>query len=268
LGRNKKKDGLPKCDAVVNFAGKHILSLTRRWNSEYEKEVISSRVETTTILVDSINNSKNPPKVFISTAGKCIYGTDPNKKQVEGDKTNSVDMPSLLSEVWEASARRVDTSKVRHVQMRIGIVLGDVQGKGLPIALNRGILPIIRAPFCLSMGGYLGSGKQFFPWIHIDDVVGIYRKALQDPTMDGIYNCVAPNIVTNEEFTNVFAKKLRRRILWHIPSWLIKLVVGKARSGILLEGQHVHPKRTLESGYKFQYPTINVALDNLVKIYF
>ncbi len=157
---------------------------------------------------------------------------------------------------------------VRFVQLRIGVVLGSVVGKSLPLSTERGILPIIRAPFCLGLCGYLGSGKQYFPWIHIDDVVGIYKKALEDDSMNGIYNCVAPAIVTNEEFTNEFAKRLRRPIIWHFPPWLIRLVVGRERSGILLDGQHVVPQRTLEAGYVFKFPTIAVALDDLVKIYF
>jgi uncharacterized protein (TIGR01777 family) len=157
---------------------------------------------------------------------------------------------------------------VRHIQLRIGIVLGAVEGKGLPLATDRGILPIIRAPFCLGAGGYLGNGEQWFPWVHIDDVVGIYMKALKDPSMNGIYNCVAPNIVTNKQLTEEFAKRLRRPILWHIPAWLIKLVVGEERSGILLQGQYVLPERTIGSGYKYKYPSIDVALDDLVKIIF
>ena len=138
----------------------------------------------------------------------------------------------------------------------------------MPIATNRGILPIIRAPFCLGVGGYLGKGDQWFPWIHIDDVVGIYMKALKDPSMDGIYNCVAPHIVTNKQLIDEFAKNLKRPVVWHIPASLIKMVVGEERSGILLHGQYVLPQRTLEAGYEYKFPTIDKARKDLVKIYF
>jgi len=179
------------------------------------------------------------------------------------------DFPGELCDKWEAAARGVDPAKChRHVQMRIGVVLGAVRGKALPIGKGRGFLPIIRLPFCLGLGGIIGSGKQFLPWIHIDDMVNVLAYSIFNKNMSGIYNGVSPGIVTNEQFTLEFAKHLHRRIMWHIPAWLVKLIVGRERAGIVLEGQYVVPKRTLEAGYQFRYPTIDVALKDLVHIYF
>lgn len=112
----------------------------------------------------------------------------------------------------------------------------------------------------------MGTGRQMFPWIHIDDMVGIILHLIDHPETSGRYNAVSPGIVTNRVFTEAFGKSLRRRIVWSVPEWLVRKIVGNERSSILLRGQLVRPKRTLESGYAFQYPTIETALKDLVRI--
>ena len=273
------QNGLPECDVVINFAGQHILDVRRKWNDAYRDEVINSRIETTKTLVDAINECKHPPKTFISTAGKCFYGT---KEMADGeaypelDETSSpmgMDFPAELVSQWEAAAEHVDTSRVRHIQLRIGVVLGAIQrksyiGKLWRIGKARGFLPIIRLPFCLGLGAIIGSGKQLFPWIHVDDMTGILLHVIDNTHLTGRYNAVSPGIVNNHDFTQSFAKYLKRPIRWSVPAWVIKRIVGEERSSILLKGQLVRPKRTLESGYKFKFPTIDDAMNNLVKITF
>ena len=273
------QNGLPECDVVINFAGQHILDVRRKWNDAYRDEVINSRIETTKTLVDAINECKHPPKTFISTAGKCFYGT---KEMADGeaypelDETSSpmgMDFPAELVSQWEAAAEHVDTSRVRHIQLRIGVVLGAIQrksyiGKLWRIGKARGFLPIIRLPFCLGLGAIIGSGKQLFPWIHLDDMTGILLHVIDNTHLTGRYNAVSPGIVNNHDFTQSFAKYLKRPIRWSVPAWVIKRIVGEERSSILLKGQLVRPKRTLESGYKFKFPTIDDAMNNLVKITF
>jgi len=122
------------------------------------------------------------------------------------------------------------------------------------IGRARGFLPIIRLPFCLGVGAIIGTGKQIFPWIHIDDMVGILLHVIDQKGTKGRYNAVSPNAVTNREFTQAFAKYLRRPIIWSVPAWLVKTVVGEERSSILLQGQLVRPRRTIEAGYQFKYP--------------
>lgn len=114
----------------------------------------------------------------------------------------------------------------------------------------------------------MGHGNQPFPWIHIDDMAGILLHVVDGSELSGRFNAVAPGIVTNRAFTHQFARRLRRPVVWSIPSWLVHLVVGPERASILLEGQNVKPKRTLESGYLFDFPEIDRALDDLVKITF
>lgn len=274
-----KSNGLPNCNAVVNLAGKHILDPTRRWNAQYREEVISSRVETTKALVSAINQSEKPPEVFISTAGKCFYGTqeiDGQQEYPELDEFSEpmgIDFPAELVGLWEAAANDIDITKTRHVKLRIGVVLGSIErkshiGKLWRIGKARGFLPLIRLPFCLGLGAVIGSGQQPFPWIHIEDMVNLIIKSIDDVSMHGKYNGVAPGIVTNEQFTKVFAQKLRRPIVWSVPKSVVELIVGKERSSILLQGQLVKPKRTLEAGFGFKYPDIESALGDLTKILF
>jgi uncharacterized protein (TIGR01777 family) len=251
----------------------------RRWNDAYRAEVIRSRVETTRTLVRAINASPDPPEVFVSTAGKCFYGTreiDAAEAHPELDEDSApmgLDFPAELVALWEQAAEGVEGTRVRHVRVRIGVVLGAVErrsflGRLWRIGRSRGFLPIIRLPFCLGLGCVIGTGRQPFPWIHIDDMVGILLRAIDDPRMRDRYSAVAPGIVTNEAFTRAFAKRLRRPVLWSVPEWLVRALVGEERSSILLRGQLVRPRRTLEAGYVFRHPEIGGALDDLVKITF
>ena len=273
LGRN----GLPDCDAVVNLAGQHILDVTRRWNDAYRDEVIRSRVETTTTLVNAINGSPKPPEVFVSTAGKCFYGTrelDGGESYPELDEDSQpmgMDFPAELVGQWEAAAEGVDADRIRHVRVRIGVVLGAVEreshiGRLWQIGRARGFLPIIRLPFCLGLGCRIGRGTQPFPWIHIDDMAGILLHVIDRPETCGRYNAVSPGIVSHQEFVEAFARRLRRRVVWTAPEWLVRAFIGDERSSILLRGQNVRPKRTLASGYAFQYPDLSAALDDLVHV--
>ncbi|MEM9139630.1 MAG: DUF1731 domain-containing protein [Pseudomonadota bacterium] len=271
-----RHDGLPPCDAVVNLAGKHILNPTRRWTRDYRDEVIRSRVETTTLLVDAINASDAPPEVFVSSAGKCFCGTRDDIGGVypeldEDSMPMGIDFPAELVGLWEQAADHLDTSRTRHVRLRIGIVLGAVQRRSIlaklwRISSARGLLPLVRLPFCLGAGAILGTGRQPFPWIHLDDMVGICLAVLDNRAAEGAYNCVAPGIVTNAEFTQRLARRLRRPVVWSAPKALIYALIGRERASILLEGQHVKPRRTLKMGYRFRYAHIDMALEDLVEI--
>jgi len=274
-----KQHGLPDCDVVVNFAGQHILDMSRRWNESYRNEVINSRIDTTRLLVEAINAKKMSPEVFVSTAGKCFYGTrelasgEEPPELDEYSEPMGMDFPAELVSQWEAAADGVDNARIRHIKLRIGVVLGAIERKSYitkfwRIGRARGFLPIIRLPFCLGLGAVIGKGTQIFPWIHIDDMVGILLFTLDNAETVGKYNAVAPNAVTNRVFTESFSKHLKRPIIWSVPEWLVKRVVGEERSSILLRGQLVKPRRTIEAGYVFKYPDIDTAMADLVKITF
>ena len=222
--RDLHAHGLPQCDAVVNLAGQHILNPRRRWNAAYRDEVIKSRVETTQDLVKALNESRSPPEVFVSTAGKCFYGTrelavtETYPELDEDSEPMGLDFPAELVGQWEAAADGVDATRIRHVKLRIGVVLGKVDRKSLigrlwQIGRARGFLPIIRLPFCLGLCAVIGTGAQPLPWIHIHDMVGILLHVIDHRETRGRYNAVAPGIVTNREFIEAFARRLRRPVL-------------------------------------------------------
>jgi hypothetical protein len=272
-----RHEAFPACDAVVNLAGKHILDVTRRWTPAYRAEVIASRVETTEMLVAALNGMAAPPEVFVSTAGKCFYGTGEigqvgsYPELTEDSAPMGLDFPAELVALWEEAAEGIDRERIRHVRVRIGVVLGSVErksymGKLWRIGRARGFLPIIRLPFCVGFGAVIGHGNQPFPWIHVDDMVGVLLHLIDNRELSGRFNAVSPGIVNNRQFTESFAKHLRRPIVWSVPTWLVKRVVGPERASILLEGQNVKPKRTIESGYSFRYVDIDSALDDLVQI--
>jgi len=272
-----RRSGIPDCDLVINLAGKHIMDMRRRWSASYREEVIRSRIDTTRVLVQAINRSANPPSTFISTAGKCFYGSQAYQRSEEyfdldeNSDPVGIDFPAELVRRWEAAADGVDTDKVRHVKLRFGIVLasfkhdhnGNVDANRRSLGA-RGIFPMLHAAFKRGLCFGMGSGVQPFPWIHINDVVGIVLRAIDRGTMHGVFNAVAPGIVSNTAFTALLAAKLNRWVLGRIPAWLIKGIVGKERSTILLLGQRVKPARTLEYGYRFQFEELSDCLDDLL----
>jgi len=270
---------IPPCDAVINLAGQHILDVRRRWNDAYRQEVLQSRVNTTRSLVRALNVMERPPAVFVSTAGKCFYGTaevatHANYPELdEHSPPMGIDFPAELVALWEQAASDIDAARIRHVSVRIGVVLGAVErtstlGKLWRVGRAHGFLPIIRLPFCLGLGAVMGHGRQPVPWIHIDDAVGIFEHLVDLAKARGRYNAVAPGVVSNRDFTETFAKHLRRPVVWSAPAWLVRAVVSKDRASILLEGQNVKPKRTLEAGYRFRYPALDGAMADLVRITF
>lgn len=274
-----ERGDLPNCDVVINLAGQHILDIRRRWNDAYRQEVLRSRIDTTRALVNALNAMAQPPAVFVSTAGKCFYGTAEvaaDAKYPELDETSEpmgIDFPAEIVAQWEQAASGIDATRIRHVSVRIGVVLGAVDrtstlGKLWRVGRAHGFLPIIRLPFCLGLGAVMGHGRQPVPWIHIDDAVGVFEHLIDSVEARGRYNAVAPGVVSNREFTEAFAKRLRRPVVWSAPIWLVRSVVGKDRASILLEGQNIQPKRTVDAGYRFRYPAVDDALADLVKITF
>jgi uncharacterized protein len=265
------------CDVVINLAGEHILNLRRRWDEEYRRDLVRSRVGTTRALVEALNGMPSPPAVFISTAGKCFYGSseapaeDDYPVLDEYSSPVEVDFPASMVALWETAADAIDTTRIRHVHVRLGIILGAVErtsllGRLWRVGRGRGILPLIRLPFCLGAGAVMGHGRQPVPWIHIDDVVDLFVHLVDSRTASGRYNAVAPGIVSNRRFTQMLARRLHRPIVWSAPAWLVRAEIGEDRASILLAGQNVRPKRTLESGFRFRYPDLQGALRDLVRI--
>lgn len=253
------RDGIPDdVTAVVNVAGENILNPLKRWNDNFKQAVRSSRVDTNKLLADAIVNSTNKPNVFATISGVAIYMPLKNQGYRETDTSAPYDYLSDLTHDWEIAAKLPDSVKTRQVVVRSGVVLGR----------DGGMIQQIYYPFFFNLGGTITlSGAQWFPWIHVDDISGIFLHAIKNDNVTGVLNGVAPDGVTNREFTKAFAKEMWRLSHLPIPGFIMKAVYGKERAKIILEGQRVVPERTIESGYEYKYPDILSACKNLAPFF-
>lgn len=248
------KNGLPECQAVVNLAGENLLNPLRRWNAAFKEDVRKSRIKTTRLLATKIAESSSPPEVFVSSSAVGFYPPSSTVKYTEDSPPSQADWMSRLCVDWEDSAKLPDGCKTRLVTVRIGVVLGH----------EGGVIQNTIWPFWFGVGGRLGSGQQYFPWIHVRDLAGIFSYAMVNQHVTGILNGVSPQVATNEVFTAEFASALHRWAILPVPSFALSLMLGGERASVMLEGQHVSPVRTLETGYEFQFPELKDALIDIV----
>jgi uncharacterized protein (TIGR01777 family) len=241
---------LNEIDAVVNLAGEPIDA--RRWTEQQKKRIRDSRVITTRNLVDGLGSAGHKPSVFVNGSAVGFYG-DRGDEQLEESSAAGRGFMSELCEEWEREAGRASELGIRVVQIRTGVVLSTEGG-----ALKKMV-----APFKLGLGGALGSGKQWFPWIHIDDIVGIFRHSIVTGSLAGPVNGVAPQPVTNMEFTRELARALRRPAFLPVPEMALKVLMGEMAQ-VLFGSQRVLPKAALASGYEFRYPLLSKALAHLL----
>lgn len=251
------KDGLPSgTDAAVNLAGANILDPLKRWNS-YGPIVRSSRLETTSTMAKAIQDSTSPPKVFVSASAVGYYPPSESASYDEDSVCAPNNFIEQLVHDWEAAADLNSSSpscQTRLVKLRIGVVVG----KGGGIVGNTWL------PFYLGLGGPISSGKQWFPWVHNADVAGIILHAIENESVSGILNAVSPNSATNADFTKAFAAALWRPAFFPLPGFVVNTIFGPERGMLMLEGQKVIPKKTIESGYEFQYPHLKEACEEVV----
>ncbi len=253
------------CDGVVNLAGEPIAE--ERWTSEQKREILNSRQLGTQKIVEAIANAN--PKAAAATTGetpatRCLpgvlinasaigyYGTSETATFDESSPSGS-DFLAQVCQAWEAEARKVKDAGVRLVILRFGIVLG--QGG----ALNKMIMP-----FKLFAGGPIGSGRQWFSWIHIDDLVNLILEALTKPEIEGVYNATAPNPIRMADLCQTLGQVMHRPSWLPVPAFALEALLGDGAI-VVLEGQKVLPKRTLESGFEYQYPNLQPALKQIIK---
>ncbi len=237
-------------EAVVHLAGEPV---AERWTSEKKKRIRDSRVLGTRNLVAGMRESQNKPKVLVAASAVGFYGD--RGDEILGEKAEPG--RGFLSDVcleWESEAARARELGVRAAHVRIGVVLSP----------EGGALEKMLAPFKLGLGGRLGSGRQWFPWIHIDDIAGIFRHALATNTLSGAINGVAPGIVTNEEFTRELAAALNRPVFFPVPEFALRILMGEMAE-VVTASQRVIPQAASDTGYKFRYPNLRPALDALLK---
>ncbi len=233
-------------DAVINLAGEPVAP--GRWTKKRKELIMSSRINTTRSLVESIKKAAFKPKVLISASAIGYYG-DHGDEYVAEDTPPASDFLARVCKAWEAEAVKAQELGIRVVLIRIGGVLES----------DGGALPKMMTPFKLFLGGTIGSGKQWFSWIHRDDVAGIIKYALENESVSGPVNAVSPNAVTNKEFSSALGKTLHKPSWLAVPAFVIKLTLGELGS-MLLTGQRVMPEKILKSGYNFKYQDLESAL--------
>lgn len=231
--------------AVINLAG---APTDARWTGKRKRLLIDSRVGTTARLFEWMRRAPRPPATLISASAVGYYGEQGDRPITE-DTPPAPDFTHELCAAWEREAGEASALGVRVCVMRIGVVLD--RGGG---ALSK-MLPA----FSLGAGGRLGTGRQYFPWIHREDITAICQWLLDNPQARGAYNASAPNPVTNAEFTRALGKALSRPTLLPMPETVLKLLFGEM-SALLLMSDRMLPQRLLEEGFKFRYPELDGAL--------
>ncbi|MDJ0694767.1 TIGR01777 family oxidoreductase [Mastigocoleus sp. MO_188.B34] len=238
------------CDAVVNLAGEPIAE--GRWTPERKEIILNSRKLGTQKIVEAIGNADSKPTVLVNASAIGYYGTS---QTATFDETSSAgnDFLAQVTTEWESEAQKVKDSGVRLVILRFGIVLG-----------MGGALGKMITPFKLFAGGPLGDGQQWFSWIHVDDVVGLILQALNNSQMEGVYNATSPEPVRMSQFCDTMGEVMNRPSWLPVPGFALEALLGEAAT-VVLQGQKVVPKRTLESGFEYKYPKLQTALEGILK---
>lgn len=239
-----------KIDSVVNLMGESIAE--GRWTAAKKERIRTSRIDATRTLVDEILKLDTLPKVMVSASAVGVYG-DPGEVEVDESYPAADGFLADVCEDWEREALRLQEHGVRVVLLRIGIVLG--RGGG---AVDK-LIPL----FKLGLGGRLGSGQQWVPWIHVHDLVGMIQWAIETDSIEGPLNASAPNPVRNIDMTRAMAKAVGRFAIFPAPKFALRIALGEFANS-LFSSQKVIPKAALEGGYEFQHSTIESALDEIV----
>ena len=243
------QDTIAGCDGVVNLAGEPIAE--GRWTPERKQEILNTRKLGTQKIVEAIAKSQPQPSVLVNTSAIGYYGTS-ETASFDEDSANGKDFLAQVCQEWEAEARKLKDTNVRLVILRFGIILG-----------NGGALGKMITPFKLFAGGPIGTGQQWFSWIHLDDIVSLIIQALTKSTMEGLYNGTAPQPVSMNDLSTTMGKVMNRPSWLPVPGFAIEAILGDGAK-VVLEGQQVLPKRTLESGFEYQYPNLQSALTQIL----
>ncbi|GAB6030395.1 hypothetical protein CHUAL_007273 [Chamberlinius hualienensis] len=250
-----EKSGLTQnYEAVINLAGQNLMDPTRRWTPGFKQNVWASRVNTTKALAQAIREAKTPPKVFATISGVACYQPSPTLEYTEESFIIAFDFLSQLVKDWEDAT--TDAQNVRRVIIRTGAVLGR----------EGGIVKNLIWPFFLGLGGPVGSGNQWMPWVHVRDLINLFTYAIENDSVSGVLNGVAPQAVTNGEFAKCFAHQMWRPAIIPLPVFMANLAFGEERAKVLTEGQKVIPKRTLECGFNYQYPDLKSACEEFARL--
>ncbi|MGV0965216.1 TIGR01777 family oxidoreductase [Empedobacter falsenii] len=239
-------------DGIIHLAGSLI---AKRWTNSYKKEIFSSRVDTANLLFEYVKKLNIDLKFFISASGTAYYGQiTSNKIFKESDEPN-IDFLGKVCVAWENAAYQFEKIGARVVCLRTSLVLSK-NGEGFKL---------LKKPIQLGVGANLGNGKQWMPWIHITDLIQMYAEAVDNDKIKGSYNASSPQYINHSEFNHTLARKMNKPFfIPNIPAFVMKLTLGEM-SSLVLNGSRIDATKIQETGFKFQYPTLEKALEELIE---
>lgn len=238
-------------DVVIHLAGANLFG--RRWNDKYKKIILESREIGTRNIVETIKKAKKKPGVFVCSSGINIYGDSGNNILTEDSELGN-DFLADVCKRWEAEAEKVEESGIRRVSLRTGVVLDE----------NDGALKKMLLPFKLFVGGPLGSGKQWFSWIHKNDMLNIIINSIDNDNLKGPVNASSPNPVTMNQFAKTMGKVLHRPAIFKVPEFALKIAVGEGAVSIIASLK-VKPEELLQNDFKYEFENLKPALEDLLK---
>lgn len=246
------KQALNGIDTIIHLAGEGIGD--KKWTAKRKKEIVDSRVLSGNLLYKTIKETNAPIKTFISASAVGFYG-DRGEEILSEESESGKDFLSECCTKWELATDEGIALGIRVVKIRIGLILSK----------DGGALASMEKPIKYFVGSALGSGKQWMPWIHLDDITNIFIKAVEDEKMFGPYNACAPFPVTNQVFTKALANQLNRPVWpFNVPGFVLKAILGEM-SILPLMSNHTKANKLLKTGYKFSYTTIDDALASIYK---
>jgi hypothetical protein len=244
-------DSVSGFDAVIHLAGESIVG---RWTDAKKRRILDSRSQGTGHLAEAVAKASQPPRVFISASAVGFYGNRGDEILSE-DSASGEGFAAEICRQWEAATQPAAKAGIRTAQMRIGVVM----------SADGGALPKMLTPFRLGLGGRLGNGRQWWTWVSVRDVVGAIQHVLNHNSLSGPVNAVAPNPVTNAEFTRILASVLNRPALFPMPAFAVRLIFGEMGEELFLGSQRVEPAKLAASGYHFQHPDLKNALKEILQ---
>lgn len=238
---------------IINLAGAGVAD--HRWTSAYKKVILKSRVDSTRLLYQELKSSGYIPKAFISASAVGYYGDDNGAHWLYESSPAGQDFLATVCKAWENEAEKVGELGIRQLTFRIGVVLST----------EGGALPQLQLPVRLGLAAPVGSGNQYMSWIHIDDLCAMLIKSMEEEAMEGPYNAVAPEPETNERFMQILAEGMGKPYFApRVPEFAIKLALGSERASIVIGSQRVSAEKIINAGFRFQYPSLRLALNELL----
>jgi uncharacterized protein (TIGR01777 family) len=245
-------EAIETANYIIHLAGANIAE--KRWTDERKKEILDSRVKSGDLLFNAVKSIPNQLKAFISASAVGYYGAITTQHIFSESDPSHDDFLGKTCALWEASANQFETLGIRTIKIRTGLVLSK----------EGGALAKLKIPVQFGIGSALGSGKQYSPWIHLEDLCDIYIKAIEDTQMNGAYNAITPQHINNEQLTKSIADVLHKPFFFpKVPDFAMELLLGEM-SHMLLEGSRVSSEKIEQTGFQFQFPTIKSALEDLL----